>query len=634
MSNPLLEKLEKGVLLTDGAMGTSLFGKGHANDVCLEMLNVSNKKDVAEVHRSMILAGADIIETNTFGGNKYRLEQHGLQDKVRDVNFRAVKLAREEREISGNDIVVAGSIGPTGRTLAPYGQLTVEDAELAFVEQAEALLEGGVDCFFIETMGDIEEMKAAIRAVRSLCDAPIIASMSFGEDGLTHRGLAPAAVVRELLPFHLEVIGANCSVGPRVLISVIKKFQKELDRVDGPKPKLIAVPNAGFPTISAGKYVYPATPDYFATFATAALDAGASIVGGCCGTTDEHIAAMRESITARIAPAGSDLRLVENRPAKRSIVNTSTEPSLLSQKLGKKFLRCVEIQPPKGLNPTKAIEGSRLLKQAGVDAITVADSPMARVRMSAMTLCQLIQHEVDIETILHYTTRDRSMMGLQSDLLGAHASGVRNILALTGDPPSLGDNIGSTGVFDVDSIGLVRIIAGMNQGEDSTGTSIGRGAGFTILCAVDPTKPDLEDEARRLHAKIDAGAQFVMTQPIFDPQVWLDFLEVFGAKKLPIPVMIGIMPLASSKHAEFCHNELPGITLTDEARKRMKLAGENGRQEGIKMAQELLMELKQHAEGVYVMPSFGRYETAAEVISILADDEPVTTGFASESIAQ
>lgn len=621
MSNVLLDKLANGPILCDGAMGTSLFSAGHPNDACLEMLNITHREDVARIHREMIAAGAEMIETNSFGGNRYRLEAHGMEDKVRDVNFRAVKIAREAREVSGDDVVVAGSIGPTGRTLAPYGQLAVEDAEAAFTAQAEALLEGGVDCFLIETMGDIEELKAAVRAVRSICDLPIIASVTFGEDGLTTRQLSPAAVVDQLLPLKVDVIGANCSVGPRVLLSVIKKLRKALDSHGELEAKLIAMPNAGFPSMSGGSYIYPASPEYFASFTESALDAGANIVGGCCGTTTDHVSAMREEINKFRTTRTSTLKLVEAVPAVSSLVNTSTEPSLLHQKLGKKFLRCVEIQPPKGLNPTKAIEGSRMLKEAGVDAITVADSPMARVRMSAMTLCYLIQHEVGIETILHYTTRDRSLMGLQSDLLGAHASGVRNILALTGDPPSLGDNVGSTGVFDVDSIGLVRIIAGMNEGADSTGTSIGKGASFTIVCAVDPTKPDLEDEARRLHAKIDAGAQFVMTQPIFDPQVWIDFLEVFGAKRLPIPVMIGIMPLQSSKHAEFVHNELPGITLTDEARKRMRLAGENGRQEGVKMAQELLLELRNHGEGVYVMPSFGRYETAAEVISVLGDDE-------------
>jgi methionine synthase / methylenetetrahydrofolate reductase(NADPH) len=298
-----------------------------------------------------------------------------------------------------------------------------------------------------------------------------------------------------------------------------------------------------------------------------------------------------------------------------------SEPTRVKQLLGKKFLRCVEIDPPKGFNPQKAIDGAKLLKDAGVDAINVADSPMARVRMSAMTLCYLIQHEVDVETIIHFTTRDRSLMGLQSELLGAHAVGIRNILALTGDPPSLGDYPDSSAVYDVDSIGLIRIINRLNQGEDSAGASIGRGASFTIACAIDPTRDDLEQEARRMHEKLKAGADFVMTQPIFDVRIWERFLKVFGEERLPVPVMIGVLPLQSSRHAEFLHNEVPGINLTDGARDRMRRAGSNGRAEGISMAQELLRELVPHADGTYLMPSFGRYEVAAEVISIL-DDQP------------
>lgn len=620
MTNPLLDKLAHGPLLGDGAMGTSLLAIGHGSDTCLEQLNLTHREDVGSIHRTMIAAGANLIETNTFGGNRYRLEAHRLQDQVRQFNMRAVRIAREEREISGEDVVVAGSIGPTGRTLAPIGQLTDADAEAAFQEQTEALLEGGVDCFLIETMGDLAETKAAITAIRRVSDLPIIASMSFGEDGLTYRHVSPETVATELSALDVQVIGANCSVGPKALLRVITRMRKALNKAER-APKLIAMPNAGFPTVANGRLVYSATPEYFASFAVDAYNAGADIIGGCCGTTNDHIAAMRKALDG-VLPRETEQTAKASAP-RISIVDTSDQPSQIKQALGRRFLRCVEIQPPKGLNPTKALEGARLLKDAGVDAITVADSPMARVRMSALTMCYLIQHEVGIETILHYTTRDRSMMGLQSDLLGAHASGVRNILALTGDPPSLGDNIASTGVFDVDSIGLIRIISGMNQGADSAGTSIGRNANFTILCAVDPTKADLEEEARRLHLKIEAGAEFVMTQPIFDPQVWLDFLKIYGEPKLPIPVMIGILPLQSSKHAEFLHNELPGITLTTEARHRMKLAGEHGRQEGIKMAQELLLELRQHAEGVYLMPSFGRYETAAEVISILGEDDTV-----------
>jgi len=331
---------------------------------------------------------------------------------------------------------------------------------------------------------------------------------------------------------------------------------------------------------------------------------------------------MRSAIDG-IHPNGAAPSAVrKTAPARPALVfseETETDTEV-KQALGKRFLTCVEIDPPKGLNPAKAIEGARMLKEAGVDAINVADSPMARVRMSAMTLCYLIQQEVGIETILHYTTRDRSLMGLQSELLGAHAAGVRNILALTGDPPSLGDYADSTPVYDVDSIGLIRIIDEMNRGHDSAGSSIGRTANFTISCAVDPTKPDLEDEARRLRQKIEAGAHFVMTQPIFSREIWTNFLEVYGEDRLPVPVMIGILPLQSSKHAEFLHNEVPGINLTDEARERMRLAGKDGRREGILMAQELLSELRPYAEGVYLMPSFGRYEVAAEVIKVL---EPV-----------
>jgi len=353
------------------------------------------------------------------------------------------------------------------------------------------------------------------------------------------------------------------------------------------------------------------------------VQAGATVVGGCCGTTPMHVAAMREAIdTLSTDRQRSDAsNKVDVRPVRTVTYaqEDEIEPTRVKQLLGKKFLRCVEIDPPKGFNPQKALDGARLLKDVGVDAINVADSPMARVRMSAMTLCYLIQQQVDIETIIHFTTRDRSLMGLQSELLGAHAAGIRNILALTGDPPSLGDYPDSSAVYDVDSIGLIRIISRLNSGEDSAGASIGRSANFTIACAIDPTRDDLVEEARRLHAKIEAGADFVMTQPIFDVEVWRRFLRYYGEERLPVPVMIGVLPLQSSRHAEFLHNEVPGITLTDSARDRMRRAGSEGRREGIRMAQELLLELVPYADGTYLMPSFGRYEVAAEVISVLEE---------------
>lgn len=626
MAHPFIELLGLGVVLGDGAMGTMLYEAGRSLDECLDALNLSQPEIVAGIHQRYMIAGANVIETNTFGANRYRLEQHGLADKVQAINARGVRIAREAREICGNSALVSGSIGPTGRTLEPFGTLSVADAEQAFREQIECLLERGVDLLTIETMGNLDEMEAAIRAARSVSDLPIIAMMTFAEDGRTLTGSTPADVVERLAALEVDVIGANCSVGPQRLIASIKAMNQHLQTLDGHKPWLAAMPNAGWPTLVGSRLIYRSSPEYFADFAGQVVNAGARFIGGCCGTTPEHTAAMRDAI-ARLSPAdGSEISIEFPRAnpdagtPNQSVVPDDDTPSALQMHLGKKFLRCVEIDPPKGLNPRKAIDGARMLKSAGVDAINVADSPMARVRMSAMTLCYLIQHEVGVETILHFTTRDRSLMGLQSELLGAHAAGIRNILALTGDPPSLGGYPNSSAVYDVDSIGLIRIIDQMKSGADSSGASIGKEAKFTIACAVDPTKPDLEDEVRRLKAKIAAGADFVMTQPIFEAQVWTDFLEVFGADKLPVPVMIGILPLQSSRHAEFLHNEVPGITLTDGARDRMSRAGVDGRREGIKMAQELLGTLRPQAEGVYLMPSFGRYEIAAEVISILGED--------------
>jgi homocysteine S-methyltransferase len=621
MVHPLLERLQRGVILADGAMGTMLYEAGRSLDECLEALNVTHSSIVAGVHRAYIAAGADLIEANTFGANRYRLEAHGQAENLRQINSRGVRIAREEREISGRNVIVSGSVGPTGKTMEPFGTLTRAAAEDAYREQIEILLEAGVDMLTIETMGNIDEMEAAIAAARSCSDLPIMALMTFAEDSRTLTGSNPEQIVERLADLNVDILGANCSVGPQRLLGVIERMRRRLDELDGNAPYLACMPNAGWPTIVGSRVIYRSTPEYFAQFAESAIESGANVVGGCCGTTPAHIAAM-SNVVVRHGPVKESTpgakSPVESRPSTVSF--TSTEPTELRKKLGKKFLRCVEIDPPKGLNPEKAIAGAKMLKEAGVHAINVAESPMARVRMSALTLCMLIQQQVGIETIIHFTTRDRSLMGLQSELLGAHAAGVRNILALTGDPPSLGEYAGSSAVYDVDSIGLIRIITQLNSGSDSAGNSIGKEAGFTIACAVDPTKPDLKDEARRLREKIAAGADFVMTQPIFDVADWKNFLEVYGEDELPIPVMIGILPLHSSKHAEFLHNEVPGINPTEQARERMRLAGPEGRREGVKLAQELLGELQDYAQGVYLMPSFGRYEVSAEVLESLKDD--------------
>ncbi len=630
MAHPFLTALSERPILFDGAMGTMLYQAGRSLDECLDAVNLTHPEIVTGIYRAYINAGADVIETNTFGANRIRLEHHGLADKMRDINFRGVKLAREEREISGRPVLIAGSIGPTGRTIAPIGTLSPAGAREAFREQVEALLEAGIDLLVIETMGSLDEMTAALDAARDATDLPIVAMMTFAEDGRTLSGHSPDTVAPVLAARGVAAIGANCSVGPQRLINVTRKLRTAVDALPGNRPVIAAMPNAGYPTMVGSRLIYRSSPEYFAGFATQAVEAGAGIVGGCCGTTPAHVAAMREALDT-LHQAGAQATRDDASPAIRPVWTAPTdtsdrvEPTRIKQMLGKTFLKCVEIDPPKGLNPEKALRGAKLLKDAGVDAINVADSPMARVRMSAMTLCYLIQHEVDVETIIHFTTRDRSLMGLQSELLGAHAAGIRNILALTGDPPNLGDYPDSSAVYDVDSIGLIRIINRLNAGEDSSGSSIGQGANFTIACAIDPTRDDLKEEARRMHAKLEAGADFVMTQPIFDVDVWTRFLRYFGEERLPVPVMIGVLPLQSSRHAEFLHNEVPGIVLTDRARDRMRMAGSEGRKEGIKMAQELLLELVPYADGTYLMPSFGRYEVAAEVISVLENVQPATS---------
>lgn len=620
MTNPFLDRLRQGPIIGDGAMGTMLYSSGVPLDSAFDVLNLSNPELVASVHRAYIAAGAEIIETNSYGANRFKLEQLGLGNKVRQLNRVAAKLAREQREISGRSIFVAGSVGPTLQRLPPIGHGNTEKVRAAFREQIEALLEGGVDLLMIETIPDIAEMREAIAAARECSDLPIIAMMTFAEDGRTVAGSEAAAAVDMLLEYRVDVIGANCSVGPQRLLKVIDSFAGELGRKGSDRP-LACIPNAGWPTQQGGRMIYPSSPDYFAKFAVQAADAGVTVIGGCCGTTPAHIEAMSRALRERTIGIAEP-----HIPRMPELVITDFESSAPSQsehqpdgfrsQLGKKFQVAVEIDPPKGLNPEKALAGAEMLKRAGVDAINVADSPMARVRMSALTLCMLIQHRIDVETIVHFTTRDRSLMGIQSELLGAHAAGVRTILALTGDPPTLGGYPGTTGVYDIDSIGLIELLTKMNGGVDVVGAPIGSRADFRIGCAIDPTRDDLPLEAERLHAKLNAGAHFVMTQPIFDAAVWTTFLDHFGGP-IPVPLMIGILPLQSARHADFLHNEVPGITLTETALKRMHAAGPDGRKEGVRMAQELLLDLVPMAQGVYLMPSFGRYEVAAEVLSVL-----------------
>jgi len=613
--HPFLQRLEQGPILCDGAMGTMLYSRGIPFDQCFDALNLTRRDLVQGIHLEYIQAGAEIIETNTFGANRVKLGQHGFAERVRDINFWGAKIAKEARDIAGRPVFIAGSVGPLGKPLAPFGLISREEAREIFKEQIEALVEGGVDLLILETFFDLRELEQAVLAAQEVCDLPIIAQMTFNEEGRTIMGNTPEEVVAVLDALGADVIGANCSTGPQPVYMVIQEMLKVSRR------PLSAQPNAGYPARIEGRFIYPSTPAYMAEYARRMVQTGVRVVGACCGTTPQHIAAIREAI--------KDLRPPEVQPVvvasprrEEKVPPPVTAPTELSRKLGRQFVISVEVDPPKGLDPTKDLQGAKLLKEKGADVINVGDSPMARVRMSALAMCYLIQEHVGMETIIHFTTRDRNILGLQADLIGAHAMGVRNVLALTGDPPRVGDYPGATAVYDVDSIGLIRILSHLKRGTDLAGKPIGQPASFFVGCALDLNPQVRDRELPRLEQKIEAGADFIMTQFIFEPEPLLDFLEKVG--KPPIPMMVGILPLQSYRQAEFLANEVPGIVIPTWVRERMRKAGNRGREEGLALAEELLKAIMDKVEGVYLMPSFGRYEVVATLVELIRSSTAAT----------
>src|SRR5216110_1264766 len=615
MPHAFSQRLAAGALLCDGAMGTMLYARGVSLDACFDVLNLNNPRLVQAIHADYVAAGADLIETNTFGANRFKLAVHELEGQVREVNRRGVKLARDVRESTGRDVLILGSVGPLGKYLAPLGSVTAEDALAAFREQAEGLLEGGVDAFIVETFSDLAEIALAIEAIRSVTDLPIAAEMAFTDEGVTFTGRSPAEVARTLRALGVQALGANCSVGSSTLYGVLEQMVE----VAGGLPLAIQ-PNAGLPSRVGERLIYLSSPAYMAEYAARMVDAGARVVGGCCGTTPQHIAAMREALDRKRPAARETPRptITVRAPTAGETVGLRREraPTTFQRKLeAGEFVVTVELDPPRGHTVEKLVQGAKLLKERGVEIVDINDGSLGRVRMAVLPTALLVREATGLDINMHFTCRDRNLMGIQADLLGAHALDVRNILALRGDPPRAGDYVNTTAVFDVNAIGLIEVLKRMNQGLDATQTSIGEPTSFCVGVALNPGAAEPAREMERFLAKAEAGAPWAQTQPVYDLEVLDRFLaRVVGS---PVPVLVGVLPLHSLRHAAFLHNAVPGLTIPAGVRARLRAAGDGALRAGIDMAQQLVGEIRSRYAGAYLMPSFGRFEVVAEVLDVL-----------------
>ena len=637
MEQRFLQILRQRPMLCDGAMGTLLYARGIPYERCFDELNLSQPELISGIHREYINAGAEVVETNSFGANRIRLAHYNLETQVRQINHRASRLVQEARDVTGKQVFIAGAIGPTGLPLQAPDEHRLRELRAIFREQIEGLQEGGADLLILETFTSLAELRQAVLAAQEIGGLPTVAQMSFDEDGHTLSGQSAARVTMVLSDLGVDVIGANCSVGPSAALDVLQEMisQSRNGSYEAQPVQLFsAQPNAGLPTRIGNRFFYVATPDYFADYARHFTRAGVRLIGGCCGTTPRHIAAMRQvldeeygTLDQTIGPQAETEKITTAANGQLTIARLLEEEVILPQEgyttslqeklAAGRFVVSVELDPPKGLNPAKILNGAALLQEAGVDCINIADSPMARVRMGCIALARLIQDHLEIETIIHFTTRDRNLMALQSELLGAHALGIRNILALTGDPVRVGAYPNTTGVWDVDSVGLIQILRGMNEGHDAAGSPLGAKSSFHIGTALDPNKTDeqLDQEIEKYWSKVQAGAQFIMTQPIYELTPLTRFLERAG--KPPIPLILGCIPLHSSRHAEYLHNEVPGITIPEIVRERMRKAGEHGHEEGLLLAQELLEQARELVQGVYLMPSYGRYDVVSALTRML-----------------
>ncbi len=612
------ERLKRAILVADGAMGSLLYEVTGAQR-CVDELNATRPEDVFRVHQEYIEAGAQVIETNTFGANRHKLAALGMGERVAELNHRGAKIAREAREAAKHEVLVAGSIGPLG-AVRHVRALPAEEMIAIFREQAGALEERGVDFFLLETFSDIEELLAAIDAIRSFSRLPVVAEMTYSEEGTAFGGTRPQDAWGKLKDKSIQAVGTNCTVGPQLLLPMLRELASCASL------PLSAMPNAGFPKRVGDRIVYPrSSPEYFALFAQEAADLGARLLGGCCGTTPEHIRAIAEAVKkwkpakARAA-GGAEVEAVETAERDergRRVKARAPESELWGKIQAGKFVVSVEIDPPKGVSTERIVEQvGRVMAGGQVDAIDINSGTLARVGMDALVLAGALEAH-GFETIPHLTTRDANIIGLQAMLLGAWAvSGVRNILIITGDPPSLGDHPETSGVFEVDSIGLVKVVARLNQGADWAGKSLGGATNFTIGVAVNPVAEDLDEELRRFEKKIEAGAHFAMTQPIFDPEHWHAFLKRLGGKS-PVPVLVGLWPLMSYKQALRLNNEVPGIVIPDATLKEMEQAGDRARERGFVLARRMLDWARTARAcgiaGAYLIPPFKRYEEILEM---------------------
>jgi methionine synthase / methylenetetrahydrofolate reductase(NADPH) len=620
MASDFLARIKQSPVLCDGAMGTLLYAKGIFINRSYDELNLSQPDLIRGVHHEYLQAGAEIIETNTFGGNSFRLGRHSLADKVGDVNRAGVRLAREAAK--SFDVWVAGSVGPLGARIEPLGKTSFQEAREAFRQQIEVLVEGGVDLLILETFGYMEEIHQAMLAAREVsASIPLVAQVTIDEDGNCLDGSDPQTFVPKLVEWGADVIGCNCSVGPVAMLDAMERVRAATSL------PLAAQPNAGIPRSVDGRNIYLCSPEYMASYARKFVAAGVRLVGGCCGTTPEHIRVMKSALrvgeargkaVSKAAAAGSSLPLaVPAVPLQ--------DRSLLGAKLARgEFVTMVEIVPPKGIDVQKEVEGARFVKSVGVDAVNIPDSPRASARMSNQALSLLIQREVGLDAILHYTCRDRNVLCIQSDLLGAAAVGIKNLICITGDPPKMGNYPDATAVFDVDAIGLVNIVHNLNRGLDLGGNPIGTGTGFVIGVGANPGLTDMDEEIRRFEFKVEAGAEYAVTQPVFDLRLLENFLR--RIEHCRIPVVAGIWPLVSVRNAEFMKNELR-VSVPDAILERMARAQtpELARAEGVAIAREMLIAARQMVQGAQISAPSGRYSSAVDVLEALGTNAPAAS---------